>query len=139
VKQTNWRDQIISVLSMFALLIAANRFDNWQESLKENAAAMFEGRYLYVRLWSLPVAALLFAICWLILFRFMLKHNHKVTATLFLVVGVCVAVYPSIAISLGILSEMGIPADYFGDTTFFYSSAFVAAMGVVGMLTPAEK
>jgi hypothetical protein len=139
VKQTNWRDQIMSALSMFALLIATNRFDSWQESLGENAAATFEPRYFYLRLWSVPVAAFLFAICWLILFRFVIKHNQKVTAALFLIAGICVALYPSIAMSLGILSEVGIPVDYFGDTVFFYSSAFVAAMGAVGMLTPAEK
>jgi hypothetical protein len=139
MKQTNWRNQIISVLSMFTLLIAAYYFSGWLELLKENAVTTFERHYFYLRLWSVPVTALLFAVCLLVLFRFLIKQNNKVTAILFLIVGICVVFYPSVTVSLGILSKSGIPVDYFGDTVFFYSSAFVAAMGLIGTLIPAEK
>jgi hypothetical protein len=139
MKQINWRNQIISVLSMFALLIAANYFDSWQELLAENFGETFERKFIDLRLWSVPVATVLFAVSWLVLFQFFIRHNHKFTAILFLLVGSCVVFYPTFTVSFGLLSILRLSVDYFSDSVFFNSGAFVTAMGLIGALTPAEK
>ena len=133
VKQTITRNQIIYLVSMFALLVAANYFDIWQDWLKEN---VFELKYMYLRLWLVPVATLVFGGCWLVMFQFMLKQKSKTIATLFLVIGICILFYPAVIMSLRILSVVRIHVGYFGDSMLFHSSALVAAMGLIGPTKP---
>ena len=139
MKQTNTRDQIILVLGMLILLTAAHFFTTYHNWLKEIAATTFEKHYIFLRLWSVPVAALLFTVGWLVLFRLMIKHNNKVIAALFLVIGICILFYPSIVMTLGISVKLGIPVKYFGNSMFFFSSATVAAIGLIGILISADK
>jgi len=138
MKQMKWRNQIITVLSMFALLIAAHYFDSWQELLKENFGTTFERRFMVLRLWSVPVAAVFFAVGWLVLFQFFIRCNNKFTAILFLLVGSCVVLYPTLTVFFG-FSILRIMVNYFSDSVFFYSGAFVTAMGLIGTLTPVGK
>ena len=134
MNNTNTRNQILIVFSMFALLIIAYYFDIWQDLLKENYATTFESKYFYLRLWFIPVTALLFAVFWLFMFRLMLKHKNRVIAAFFLVTGICILFYPSIGMTFGITQELGISVNYFGNSLLFYSSALVAAMGLFGLL-----
>ena len=132
MKQTTTRNQIIYLVSMFALLVAANYFDIWQDWLKEN---VMESNNMYLRLWLVPVATLAFSGCWLVLFKLMLKQKSKTIAALFLVTGICILFYPAVVMTLHILSKVGIPVDYFGDSMLFYSSALVAVTGLIGLLS----
>jgi len=129
------RDQIILVMSVFALLIAAHYFDIWQDWLKENAASTFELQYYFqIRLWSVPVLTFLVAVGWLVVFRFMIAQKNKIIAALFLGMGICILFYPPIGMTFYITSKVGISMNYFGDSMLFYSGALVAAMGLMGLL-----
>ena len=139
MKNIKWRNQIISILSMFALLIATGYFYSWEEALKEIAGATFERHYWNLRLWTVPLAAVLFAACWLVLFQFFIRHNNKFTAIFFLIVGFCVVFYPTLTVFFGLFSILRITVNYFGDTVFFYSGAVVTAMGLIGTIIPSEK
>ena len=132
MKTKIFRDQIIYLVSMFALLILANYFDIWQDWLKEN---VMESNNMYLRLWLVPVATFVFSGCWLVLFQLMLKQKSKTIAALFLVTGICILFYPAVVMTLHILSKVGIPVDYFGDSMLFYSSALVAVTGLIGLLS----
>ena len=116
---------------MIALLVATNYFGVWQEWLRDN---IMERRYALLRLWSLPIVALLFAICWLVLFKFIVDHKNKAIAALFLVTGICILFYPSIGVTLFITQKIGISVNYFGNSVLFYSSALLTAMGLIGLL-----
>ena len=131
MKQIITRNPIIYLVSMFALLLAANYFDIWQDWLKEN---VMESNNMYLRLWLVPVATLAFSGCWLVLFKLMLKQKSKTIAALFLITGICILFYPAVVMTLHILSKVGISVDYFGDSMLFYSGALVAAMGLYGLL-----
>jgi hypothetical protein len=133
MKELMSRHQTISVLSMFVLLVAASVFDRWQEHISQMFGETFEHKYLYLNLWSVSIAALVFAICWLVLFRFTRAHPNKATAILFLVVGICILFYPPIMMPLGVTSKIGISVSYFGDTILFYSAAIAAAIGILGL------
>lgn len=137
--QTTTRDQIKIILSMFALLIAANFFDKGSEWLKEIAETTLESQYFQLRLWFVPVAILLFAIGWLVLFRFMMKHKNKASAVLFLATGICILFYPSIGMTFYITQKIGISVNYFGNSMLFYSSAIVAAIGIIGLLISVDR
>jgi hypothetical protein len=139
MKQHEWRHQTISIVSMFALLVANAFFDHWQESLKKGFGETFEIKFTNQRLWSIPVAAFLVAICILILFRFLIKHNNKYTAILFLVVGLCVLFYPTLSITFRVISILKISVNCFADSVVFYTGALVAAMGLIGIMAPSEK
>ncbi len=139
MKKIKWRNQIISILGMFALLIATGYFYRLEESLKEIAGATFDIRLGQFFIWYPPVAAVLFAVCWLVLFKFFIKHSNKFTAIFYLIVGFCVVFYPSITVIFGSFSTFRITVDYFRDTVFFYSGAVVMAMGLIGIITPSRK
>ena len=128
----------ILVLSMFALLIATMVVDQWLAALKENFEQTFSHQSIYLRLWSVPITSLLLAICLLFLFRYFLKHKNKFVFILFIVVGMCIIFYPTIAMTFGVVSVLRISVDYIGDTLLFYAGAFIAAMGIFGLRNSKE-
>ena len=139
MKQSSSLTQIFIIGSTLALLIAACFFDIWQEWLKEKAAATIELQYFNLRLWSVPLGILFFAICWFVLFQFFIEHRNKITATFLLLIGICILFYPSITMTLYITQVLGISVDYFADSVFFYSSALVAALGLIGLSSSISK
>jgi hypothetical protein len=139
MEQNKWRNQIIAVGSMGGLLTAAGFFFSWQESIKEKASVTFDVKFWQLTLWSVPVAALLFVVCWLLLAQHTLRHTNRITAGLFLLVGCVVLFYPSIAVSFGLIKIFRITTDYFGQTVLFYSGAFAAGIGLVGLIKPVDK
>jgi len=106
MKITDYRNHIIAVLGMLILLVLAYLFENWQDWIRESATTTLENKYFYLRLWSVPVAALLFSGCWLILFRFMIKLNSAVVALIYLLVGLSILFYPTIAMTLHVLTKI---------------------------------
>ena len=142
MKQTNTRNQIKIILSMFALLVVASFFDKGSEWLKEIAETTLELLYFRLRLWFVPVAVLILAVGWLVLFRFMIAHQNKTVATLFLITGLCILFLPSIRVTfyaVTILAKIGISVNYFANSMLYYSSALVAANGLLGLLISANR
>ena len=139
MKITDYRNHIIAVLGMLILLVLAYLFENWQDWIRESATTTLENKYFYLRLWSVPIAALLFSGCWLILFRFMIKLNSAVVALIYLLVGLSILFYPTIAMTLHVLTKIGFSVDYFAGSVYFYSSALVAAMGIIGLFLKIRK
>jgi len=139
MKTENLRNQSISILGAVTLLIAAYYFDRWQAFLTKNFSQTFDRYYIYARLWSVPVAALLFVMGWLLIYHFYKKHVHRGVAILFLIVGNFLLFYPSIALTFGIIGKVGISVEYFGKGVYYYSSAFVSVMGMIGILKPLQN
>lgn len=123
---------------MFALLIATAFFDRWQTSLKEGFGETFDFKYTNLRFWSVPIAIVLAAIFILFLFHFFIRQYYRFTAVLFLIVGLCVVFYPTFSVT-GLTSMFRLPVNYFVDSMFFHAGAFVAAMGIIGLIMPSEK
>ena len=133
------RNQALIVLCMLALLIVASLFDRWQAYIQQMFGETFEHKYMYLNLWFAPIAALVFAICWLILFRVTSQQANKITALVFLIVGICILFYPTVKMTIGVNLKLGISINYFGDTLLFYSAAIVSAIGILGLQKSQEK
>jgi hypothetical protein len=122
------------VISTFVLLFVAYYFDVWQDWLKEKANTTLEQQYFTLKLWSVPLAALFFSICWLFVFQRMRKCNARFVAALLLATGIGILMYPTVSMTFYFTQVFGIPVDYFSNSLFFYSSALVAAIGLAGLL-----
>ena len=97
MKQRKYQHQVLIVLSMFALLVVANYFGIWQEWLRDNS---MERQYALLRLWSLPIAALLFAVCWLAMFKFTVADIDPYHFQLFSIGAISIiAIFSSMIIS----------------------------------------
>ena len=133
MKKSDVRNQILIVASVLVLFFAAYYFDVWQDWLKGKFNETLAQPYIALKLWSVPLAALFFSVCWLIVFQTMRKHNSKLVAVLLLATGISILMYPTVSMTFFMTQAFGIPVDYFGDSLFFYSSAFVSAMGIIGL------
>ena len=128
------KGQILLVVGMLAILIAADFFDKWQNWLKDIYSSTLELQYMQLRLWSVPIAVLIFAASFVVILWFAIKYRNIATTALYLGTGICILFYPSIVMTLGISTRFGISLSYFGSSILFYSSALVAAIGLIGLL-----
>ena len=138
MKKDKWLAQLIVIVSMFGLLIASALFDQWQSALQESFGETFDFKFSNLRLWSIPIATVIIAICGLLLFRFFTKYNHKYTAILFLVIGLGVVFYPTFYMTVSWPSALRVPVNYFADSLFFFTGALLSAIGLLGTITPAK-
>ena len=134
-----WWNQFIAPVTMLALLFSSYLIGLWHESLKESFSTTFDFHYMNLRLWSVPLLSVLFAIVGLMLFRYLTSHKNRYTSILFLCVGLFIVFYPPIVVSFGLLSVLRIPVDYFGNSKIFYFiGATIAGIGFLELIFPRE-
>jgi hypothetical protein len=133
-----WWNQFIAPATMLALLFSSYLIVLWHESLKDIFSTTFDFHYMNLRLWSVPLLSVLFAIVGLMLFRYLTSHKNRYTSILFLCVGLFIVFYPPIVVSFGLLSVLRIPVDYFGNSNFYFIGATIAGIGFLELIFPRE-
>jgi len=133
-----WWRQLIPPVIMIVLLFSSYLIILWHESLKINFSTTFDFHYMNLRLWSIPLLSVLFAIFGLMLFRYLTRHKNRFTSILFLCIGLLIVFYPTVIVSFGITRVLRLPLDYFGNSVFYFLGAMIAGIGFLELVFQGE-
>ncbi len=113
--------------------------DRWQKSLGLSFTDSFNARYVIYQLWLVPIAALVFMVSGLLLFRITIKKGSQIASVMNFILGAAILFYPSFVNTFHLLNFFRIGVNYFNSGLLYFAGAFVTAMGVVGLLGLGQK